>query len=31
MTEEIDSNKYSDHFCGSFPDIYFMLYGFCEV
>ena len=25
------SNKYTDHFCGSFPDIYYMPYGFCEI
>ena len=31
ITEEIDSNKYTDHFCGSFPDIYSILYGFCEI
>ena len=31
ITEETDSNKYTDHFCGSFPDIYYMLYGFCEI
>ena len=31
ITEEIDSNKCTDRFCGSFPDIYYTLYGFCEI
>ena len=31
ITEEIVSNKYTDHICGSFPDDYYMLFAFCEI
>ena len=31
ITEEIVSNKYTDHICGSFPDNYYMLFAFCEI